>query len=75
VGEKRLHRYLPHRAVSLIDVRFLPSLGYAMAVALETFVKQLTDSGIIAPGKLADFVPPKAAPKDAQELALQLVKS
>ena len=46
-----------------------------MAVALETFVKNLTDSGVIAPGKLKNFLPPKAAPKDAQELARQLVQS
>ena len=46
-----------------------------MAVALEQFVKQLTDSGIIAPGKLENFIPPKASPKDAQELARQLVQS
>src|SRR5271154_889350 len=46
-----------------------------MTVALEQFVKQLTDSGVIAPGKLENFVPPKAAPKDAQELARQLVQS
>ena len=42
---------------------------------LETFVKQLADSGVIAPGKLENFVPPKAFPKDAQELARQLVQS
>jgi serine/threonine protein kinase/Leucine-rich repeat (LRR) protein len=46
-----------------------------MAVALEQFVKQLTDSGVIAPGKLENFLPPKASPKDAQELARQLVQS
>ena len=46
-----------------------------MAVALEQFVKYLTDSGVIAPGKLENFVPPKAHPKDAQELARQLVQS
>ncbi len=46
-----------------------------MAVGLEEFVKQLTDSGVIAPGKLEGFVPPKAQPKDAQELARQLVQS
>jgi len=44
-----------------------------MAVALEQFVKQLEDSGVIAPGKLENFVPPKAQPKDAQELARQLI--
>jgi len=27
-----------------------------MAVTLETFVKQLSDSGIIAPGKLENFI-------------------
>jgi hypothetical protein len=42
-----------------------------MPVALEAFVKQLADSGVIAPGKLENFVPPKAHPKDAQELARQ----
>ncbi len=46
-----------------------------MAVALEQFVKQLADSGVIAPGKLEKFVPPTAQPKDAQELARQLVQS
>jgi serine/threonine protein kinase len=46
-----------------------------MAVALETFVKYLAESGVIAPGKLEHFVPPKAHPKDAQELARQLVRS
>ncbi len=46
-----------------------------MTVALEQFVKQLTNSGVIAPGKLENFVPPKAHPKDAQELARQLVQS
>jgi hypothetical protein len=46
-----------------------------MAVTLEQFVKQLADSVVIAPGKLEAFVPPKATPKDAQELARQLVKS
>ena len=30
-----------------------------MAVALETFVKHLADSGVIAPGKLENFIPPK----------------
>ena len=46
-----------------------------MAVALEQFVKQLADSGVIAPGKLEKFIPPTAAPKDAKELAQQLVQS
>ena len=39
-----------------------------MAVDLETVVKQLTDSAIIAPGKLENFVPPKAIPKSVDEL-------
>jgi len=45
-----------------------------MALNLETVVKQLTDSGIIAPGKLEDFVPPKAAPKDGEALLRELHK-
>src|ERR1051325_10802866 len=49
--------------------------GVTMAVALETVVKQLEDSGIIAAAKLENFVPPKAHPKDADELAQQLVQS
>ena len=46
-----------------------------MGVALEQFVKQLADSGVITPGKLEKFIPPKAAPTDAQQLAEQLVQS
>ncbi len=46
-----------------------------MSVSLETFVKELTDSGIITPGKLENFIPPKATPKDVEELARQLVES
>src|SRR5580700_4078986 len=45
-----------------------------MPVPLETVVKQLTDSGIIAPGKLENFVPPKADPKDGEELLRELYK-
>ena len=45
-----------------------------MAVALESVVKQLTDSGIIAPGQLEHFIPPKADPKTVEELIAQLVK-
>jgi serine/threonine protein kinase len=46
-----------------------------MPVALDQIVKQLADSGVLAPGKLENFIPPKAAPKDAQELVQQLVRS
>src|SRR5271168_3959801 len=45
-----------------------------MAVPLETVVKQLEDSGIIAPGKLESFVPPKANPQSVEELVAELVK-
>ena len=45
-----------------------------MPVALEQFVKQLEDSGVISSGKLAKYLPPKAHPKDAQELARELVR-
>ncbi|MCE9603864.1 MAG: protein kinase [Planctomycetia bacterium] len=45
-----------------------------MAVALATIVKQLEDSGIVAPGKLENFVPPKAHPTSVEELVAELVK-
>ena len=45
-----------------------------MALPLETVVKQLTDSGIIAPGKLDDFVPPNASPIDGEALLRELHK-
>ena len=45
-----------------------------MAANLETVVKQLTDSGIVAPGKLEKFVLPQADPKTADELVAALVK-
>ncbi|QDU96211.1 Serine/threonine-protein kinase PrkC [Lignipirellula cremea] len=45
-----------------------------MVVALETVVKQLTDSGIIASTKLTHFVPPKASPKNAEALVRELCK-
>lgn len=45
-----------------------------MPSSLETIVKQLTDSGIVAPGKLERFVPPQADPKTAEELVAELVK-
>ena len=46
-----------------------------MALPLEQVVKQLNDSGIIAPGKLENFIPPKADPKTVDELVQALVKS
>lgn len=45
-----------------------------MAVALEQFVKQLLDSGILAGEALREFLPPNAAPKNAEELARELVR-
>src|SRR5277367_5753509 len=45
-----------------------------MAVSLETIVKQLEDSGIVAAGKLQNFIPPKARPKDGEELIRELYK-
>src|SRR5258708_39691641 len=45
-----------------------------MPVPLEQFVKQLEDSGVIAAETLHDFLPPKAEPKDAEELAGELVR-
>ncbi len=45
-----------------------------MPVPLEQFVKHLEDSGILAGDTLQDFVPPKAFPKDAEELVRELVR-
>ncbi len=45
-----------------------------MAIDLETIVKQLEDSGIVAAGKLKEFIPPKAAPKDGEALLRELYK-
>ena len=45
-----------------------------MGVPLDKFVKQLEDSGILDGDTLKPFIPPQASPKDAQELALELVR-
>jgi len=45
-----------------------------MAVPLDQFVKHLEDSGILAGDTLQDFIPPKASPKDAEELVRELVR-
>lgn len=45
-----------------------------MPVPLEKFVKQLEDSGILAGDTIQDFIPPKASPKDAEELARELIR-
>jgi serine/threonine-protein kinase len=45
-----------------------------MPVPLEQFVKHLEDSGILAGDTLGDFLPPKASPRDAEDLARELVR-
>ena len=45
-----------------------------MAVTLDKFVQQLEDSGILAGDTIKDFIPPKGSPKDAEELARELVR-
>src|SRR5579871_774762 len=45
-----------------------------MRVPVEQFVKHLEDSGILAGDTLQDFIPPKATPKDSEELARELVR-
>ncbi len=45
-----------------------------MPVPVEQFVKHLEDSGILASETIQDFVPPKASPKDGEELARDLVR-
>ena len=44
-----------------------------MALSLEQFAKQLEDSGILAGDTLQDFLPPRAAPQSAQDLAKELI--
>lgn len=44
-----------------------------MAPALEQFIRQLEDSGVLAAETLKDFIPPRASPKDAEDLARELV--
>jgi serine/threonine protein kinase len=45
-----------------------------MALALEQFVKRLEESGLVAATALQEFLPPRAAPRDAEELAKLLVR-
>ena len=45
-----------------------------MTAPLEQFVKQLEDSGILASDTLRDFLPPRSEPKDAEDLARELVR-
>lgn len=45
-----------------------------MAVPLDKFVKQLEDSGILVGNTIKEFLPPKSEPKDAEELARELVR-
>ncbi len=46
-----------------------------MAVPLDKFVRQLEESGIVAGETLKDFLPPRASPRSAEELALELVRN
>ena len=45
-----------------------------MALPLEKFIQQLEESGIVAGETLKDFLPPRASPQSAEELALELVR-
>lgn len=45
-----------------------------MPVPLEKFVQQLEDSGILAGETIRDLLPPNCQPKDAEELALELIR-
>lgn len=45
-----------------------------MAVALETVIEQLAQSGIISSNKLDHFLPPNAFPKDGEQLLRELYK-
>ncbi len=52
----------------------LPCWAARMSVPLEQIVKHLEDSGILAGDTLQDFIPPKACPKDGQELLRELIR-
>src|SRR5271154_5593527 len=45
-----------------------------MPIPLEQFIKHLEDSGILAGDTLKDFIPPKASPKDAEDLLRELMR-
>lgn len=45
-----------------------------MALSLEQFVKDLEQSGVLSSETLADFLPPRASPRDAEALARELVR-
>lgn len=45
-----------------------------MPVPLEQFVKHLEESGVLAGDTLKDFLPPHSEPRDAEELARELVR-
>lgn len=45
-----------------------------MAVPLEQLIKHLEDSGILAGDTLEEFIPPRASPRDAEELLRELVR-
>ena len=65
----------PHLGAAIIGGRSSVIGIPPMALPLEQVVKQVADSGIIAPGKLEDFIPPKADPRTPEELVQALVKS
>jgi serine/threonine protein kinase/Leucine-rich repeat (LRR) protein len=44
-----------------------------MALPLDQVIRQLEDTGIISANTLADFLPPRSDPKDADALVLELV--
>ena len=50
------------------------SANPAMTVSLEQFVRQLTDSGTLAGETIKNFIPPHAAPEDAEDLVRDLIR-
>lgn len=45
-----------------------------MPVSLEQFIRFIEESGVLSSDTLADVTPPKASPKDAEELGRELVR-
>ena len=54
--------------------RAVPICGTQMITSLENVVQQIHDTGLVAPGTLANFIPPKAIVQSVDELLRNLSK-
>lgn len=77
ISAEDYHARFPDLA-AIVDEIIGPAVGGSrapMSLELAIFVRRITESGLLSADTLAQFVPPKADPKDVQDLALQLVRS